>query len=248
MRRLNRWTLGLGVGLAGAWYAAGRALSPRYPDVALHAGLELVSFPRRVLAIAPHPLDLEWFSGGTCYLLKRAGGSVTVAVLTSGEQGGNRANMGQIREKEQEQSGAILGYDSIIYLGLKDQHLHAADLAPRLEGIWRQVRPDVVLTFDPRGLLPGLNNPDHTAAGAAVLELLRSGIGNHNRAYLYGTRYPNVMVDITEVVQEKEAAVSAHRSQLVGPDATAKLAVRAYGRLLRGRTPSYYSETLYRLV
>ncbi|HLN64111.1 MAG TPA: PIG-L deacetylase family protein [Symbiobacteriaceae bacterium] len=249
MSRLKSWTLGLGAGLLGAWWAAGRALSPRYPDIALQAGLELVSFPRRVLAISPHPLDLEWFCGGACFLMKRAGGTVTAAVLTRGEAGGNRANMGQIREKEQAQSGAILGYESIAYLGCKDQQLHAADLAPKLEAVWRQIRPDVVLTFDPRGALPGrLSNPDHAAAGAAVLELLRSGIGNSTRVYLYGTRSPNVAVDITEVVQEKEAAVRAHRSQMAGPDAVAKAAVRAYGRLLRGRTPSFYSETFYRLV
>ncbi len=247
-RLLNRWTLGAGAAALAGWWLAGRTLSPRHPDVALHAGLELVAHPRRALAISPHPVDLEWFCAGTCFLIRQAGGSVTVVGLTRGECGGNRANMGQIREKEQAQSGAILGYDRIIQLGLPDQTLTAADLAPRLQEVWQQVRPEVVLTFDPRGVLPGLNNPDHAAAGAAVLELVRSGIAEGVRVYLYGTRQPNVSVDITEVLQEKAAAVRSHRSQLVGPDALANWAVRGFGRLSRGRTPAFYTETFYRLV
>lgn len=247
-RLLNRWTLGLGAGALAAWWIAGRALSPTYPDVALHAGLELVSAPRRTLAISPHPVDLEWFAGGTCLLLQQAKGTVTAAVLTHGEQGGNRANMAQIRDREQSQSGAILGYDRMINLDLPDQGLTAASVSLRLSEIWQEVQPEVVLTFDPHGLLPGLDNPDHIAAGAAVLDLVRSGIGSGTRVYLYGTRQANVAVDITEVVQEKEAAVRAHRSQLIGPDALTKLAVRSMGRLSRGRTPAFYTENFYRMV
>jgi LmbE family N-acetylglucosaminyl deacetylase len=246
-RLLNRWTLGFAVAVSG-WRLARKMLSPRYPDVALHAGLELVSGPRRVLALSPHPDDLEWFCGGTCFLLRRSGGSVTAAILSRGERGGNRANMAEIREKEQEQAGAILGYDRIIQLGLPDHKLRAADLVPRLEALWQEVQPDVVLAFDPEGPLPAWNNPDHVAAGAAVLNLVRSRMAQGTRVYLYGTCRPNVSVDITEVLQEKEAAVRAHRSQLVGPDAVSRAAVRGYGRLLRGRTPAFYAETFYRLV
>lgn len=249
MRRLlNRWTVGLGAGAVIGWRVARQALSPRFPDVALHAGLELVSRPRRVLAMSPHPLDLEWFAGGTCLLARRAGGAVTAAVLTKGEQGGNRANMGQIREREQAQSSAILEYDRTIQLDFPDKGLKVCDLVPRLRELFDEIKPDVVLTFDPRGVLPSCNNPDHMAAGAAVMELVRSGIPDGIRVYLYGTRQANVAVDITEVVQEKEAAVRAHRSQLAGPDATAKVAVRAFGRLSRGRTPAFYTENFYRLV
>lgn len=247
-RLLNRRTLGLGATALAGWWLGRRALTPRFPDVALSAGLELVARPRRALAIAPHPLDAEWFCGGTLALLKGAGGSVAAAVLTRGEQGGNRRNMAQIREREQGQAAAVLGYAEVAQLGLPDQKLDVAGLAPRLEEVWRRVQPEAVFTFDPGGLLPALNNPDHTAAGAAVLSLVRSGLADGVRVYLYGTRQPNVAVDITEVLHEKEAAVQAHRSQLGGPDALAKSAVRGYARLGRGPTPAYYAETFYRLV
>lgn len=248
-RLLNRWVLGLGAGALAAWWVAREAMTPHYPDVSLHAGLELVSAPRRVLAISPHPLDLEWFCGGTCFLMKQAGSSVVTAVLSYGEAYGNHANMAQIREREQAQSAAVLGYDQVIHLGEPDGGMRANDLAPLLRGVWQDVRPDVVLAFDPEGPLPGpANNPDHVAAGAAVLDLARSGIAQGTRVYLYGTRHPNVTVDITEALPEKESAVRAHRSQLFGPDAAARLAVRSFSRLSRGRTPAYYAESFYRLV
>jgi LmbE family N-acetylglucosaminyl deacetylase len=247
-RLLNRWTLGIAAGLTAGWYLAQRTLRPRYPDVALHAGLELVSAPRRVLAITPHPLDLEWFCAGTCFLLKKAGGSVTTCVLSRGEQGGNRRNMAEIREREQEQAGAILQYNRIVHLGLPDQGLTAPLIIPPLEEVWREVRPEVVLSFDPEGPLPLWQNPDHQAAGAAVLELVRTRIRDGVRIYLYGTRQANVAVDITEVLKEKEAAVRAHRSQLSGPDAASRMAVRAWSRVGRGHTPAYYTENFYRLV
>lgn len=247
-RTLGRLGLRLGLAaLAGRWVAA-RALAPRYPDVALAAGLELVSAPRRVLALAPHPLDLEWFAGGTCYLLRRAGGSVTAVVLTRGEHGGNRANMGQIREREQQQAAAILGYSQVVQLDLPDRGLTPDQVLPRVHTVCQQVQPDVILAFDPYGPLPALRHRDHSAVGAATLELVRSGLAQGTRVYLYATRQPNVAVDITEVIQEKEAAILAHRSQLYGPDAAARWAVRGWARLARGATPAYYTETFYRLV
>lgn len=245
---INRWTAGLAAGAGAAWYLAARALTPARSDAALNAGLELLSAPRRVLALAPHPGDLEWFCGGTCFLAAMAGGTVAAAILTRGERGGNRANMAEIRGKEQAQSGAILRYERIIHLGLPDGGLRAGTVASRLEELWRELEPEVVLAPDPRGMLPEGNHPDHVAAGTAVRRLVEAGTGRGARVYFYGTRRADVLVDITEVVQEKEAAVRSHRSQLAGPDWLARMAVRGFGRLVRGRTPAFYGETFYRLV
>jgi len=65
-RRGSMWPwLVAGGALTAAWVVWRRSQTPYYPDVALHAGLELLSRPRRVLAIGPHPDDLECFVGGT---------------------------------------------------------------------------------------------------------------------------------------------------------------------------------------
>lgn len=245
---LRRLLLGLGAGALAGYWLAQRALTPRYPDVALHAGLELTSAPRRVLALSPHPGDLEWFAAGTLFLMKQSRSTVITTLLTRGEKGGSVAQIGQIREKEQAQAGAILGYDRIIHLAQPDGGLKAGELLPLIRSLYQEIRPDVLLTFDPEGLVPGWNNPDHVAAGAAVLSLIRAGISDGVRVYLYGTRRPNVTVDITEVLQEKEAAVRAHRSQLVGPDGLTKRAVRLYNRLGQRKSPAFFAEGFYRLV
>jgi LmbE family N-acetylglucosaminyl deacetylase len=247
-RSLRRFLLGLGAGALASYWLAQRALTPRYPDVALHAGLELTAAPRRVMAISPHPGDLEWFAAGTLFLLKQNRSTVITTLLTQGEKGGSVAQTGQIREREQAQAGAILGYDRIVQLGQPDGRLNAGELFPRIRSLYQEIRPDVIFTFDPEGLVPGWNNPDHVAAGAAVLSLIRAGIADGVRVYLYGTRRPNVTVDITEVLEKKEAAIWSHRSQMRGPDGLTKRAVRLYNRLGQGKSPAFFAEGFYRLV
>ena len=71
-----------GGAVATAWLVWRRMQQPDYPSVALQAGLEMVSRRYRVLAIGPHPGDLEFFCGGTLRLLSQNGSAVTMAVLS----------------------------------------------------------------------------------------------------------------------------------------------------------------------
>lgn len=237
-----------GGALAAAWMVWRRMREPYFPEVALHSGIELTSRRHRVLAIGPHPDDLENFVGGTLKLFAQNGSAVTMAVLSQGEQATNRANIGEVRTKEAEEAAVILGCD-LIQLDLPDGQIRPGPaLDKALDDLWHQVRPDVVLAFDPKGPLPFLNNPDHLALGAAVLARVRRGIINGERVYYYGSPQPNVLVDVTEVILEKENAVRAHRSQIVGPDTLVKKWVRGVSNLQNNRVPAMYSEALYRLV
>lgn len=230
------------------WWATKRAVRPYYPDIALQAGMELLSQPRRVLALGPHPGDLEFFCGGTLFLLNQNGGAVTAAVMSAGERATNRANIGEVREREAESSAQVLGCRELVRLNLPDGSLGQGDeLRQALAQLWHRVRPEVVLAFDPKGPLPARNNPDHVALGAAVMERVRDGITEGARVYFYGTRQPNVLVDITETVQEKITAVLAHRSQLRGPDWLTSYALRL-NNAKGGGTPAMYAEAYYRLV
>lgn len=230
------------------WWAAKRAVRPYYPDVALQAGMELLSRPRRVLALGPHPGDLEFFCGGTLFLLNQNGGAVTAAVLSAGEGATNRANIAEVREREAESGARVLGCRELVQLQLPDGRFHQGDdLHEALTHLWQRVRPEVVLAFDPKGPLPGRNNPDHVALGAAVLTGVRDGMADGARIYFYGTRQPNVLVDITETVQEKITAVMTHRSQLRGPDWLTSYALKLTNAK-GGGTPAMYAEAYYRLV
>lgn len=241
------WLVAAGA-VTAAWIVWRRMQTPYFPDVALHAGLELLSRQRRVLAIGPHPDDLEQFAGGTLNLLAQNGSSVTMAVLSRGERATNRANIAEIRTKEAEEGAVILGAN-LIQLDLPDGGIEPGpELDQALDDLWERVQPDVVLTFDPKGPLPFGNNPDHIALGAAVLSRIRRGIGKEQRVYFYGTPQPNMLVDITEVLPEKKNALRAHRSQLFGPDWIVDQWVRGTSRLHSSKSPAMYAEAFYRLV
>lgn len=234
-----------------------RLYAPHYPDIALHAGLALVARPRRVLALAAHPGDLELFAGGTLNLMGQSGSEITAAVLTAGERGGKRTNLAEIRRREQEQAGAILGYGTLIQLELPDGGLtEHPRLAPAVRDAWERCRPTVVLAPDPRPPFP-LQNPDrsavghaaaHAALGQGTLLAGRDHVDEEPQVLLYGTRRPNVLVDITEVLPEKVSAVKSHRSPLRGPDRMADPVLRAASRMARTGTAAYYAEGFYRVL
>lgn len=255
--------------------------APHYPDLALHAGLALVARPRRVLAVAAHPGELELHAGGTLFLMAQAGSALTAAVLTAGEAAvPGRKNLAEIRPREQEQATAVLGYGRLVQLALPDQGLtEHPRLTPALRQVWEEAQPDIVLAPDPRGLFP-LPNPDvaatgyaavHTvldgqvpgsgpgsaapqgpnaaaSMGGAALLVARERLKAETPILLYGTRRPNVLVDITEVVQEKVQAVKCHRSQLPGPDRLVDRMIRDLGRAFRSHTAAYYVEGFYRVL
>lgn len=237
-----------GGAVATAWLVWRRMQQPYYPSVALQAGLEMVSRRWRVLAIGPHPGDLELFAGGTLRLLSQGGSAVTVAVLSRGEGATDRANIGEIRSREAEQAAAILRAE-LVQLDLPDGRIRPGpELERALEDLWVRTRPELVLAFDPKGPTPLGQNPDHVALGAAVLARARSALGRGERIYFYAARQPNVLVDITEVLPEKLTALKAHRSQLIGPDRAVDHFGRWISRLHSGRVPALYTEAFYRLV
>ncbi|MDF2626687.1 MAG: hypothetical protein K0R39_518 [Symbiobacteriaceae bacterium] len=241
------WVIAAGA-VTAAWTVWRRTHQPYYPDVALHAGIELLSRQRRVLAIGPHPGDLETFAGGTLRLLAQNGSAVTLAVLSRGERATRRANIAEIRTRETEHGAAIIG-GNLIQLSLPDGQIRTGpDLDRTLDELWQRVDPDVVITVDPKGPLPFCNNPDHLAVGAAVLSRVRKGIGCGERVYFYGTPQPNVLIDITEVIQEKTNCFRAHRSHLIGPDSVVRCWSHGISRLHSRRTPAFYTEAFYRLT
>lgn len=241
------WLVAAG-SLAAAYQVWRRSFIPYYPGVALQNGLELLSRRRRVLAIGPHPDDLECFVGGTLRLLTQNGSAVTMAVLSRGEKSTHRANIGEIRTKEAEEGAVILGAE-IIQLSLPDGGIRPGPvLEATIDRLWRRVQPDLVLAFDPQGPLPLGANPDHLALGAAVLTRARKAMSGGERVYFYASPQPNVLVDVTEVILEKTNALRAHRSQLYGPDWATKSFVRTVSRLSSRKGPAIYTEGLYRLI
>lgn len=229
---------------------AARLMAPDHPGLALAQGELLVTTPRRVLALTAHPDDLEFFCGGTLRRMALAGSRITAVVFSDGEKRGNWEALAGERQAEQWLAARIQGYETVQFLGLPDFGL-AED--PRLERAlaraWDRAAPEVVFAFDPKELVPGMANRDHKALGRTVLDVARSRVSGGAQVYFYGTRSPDVLVDITAVMADKLRAVKAHRSQMVYLDeAETDGAVRLMGRIMAGRSGATYAEGLFRLM
>lgn len=144
---------------------------------------------RRLLAVLAHPDDETFGPGGTLALYSRRGVAVHLICATRGEVGqvapgllAGYADIGARREHELRCAAGILGLAEVTFLGYRDsgmpgspdnQHPLALAAAPleevaaRVTHLMRQVRPQVVITFDPLG---GYRHPDHIAIHRATTE------------------------------------------------------------------------------
>jgi LmbE family N-acetylglucosaminyl deacetylase len=232
----------------GRW-AGASLLRARRPALALQSGHELLRRPWRVLAFTAHPDDLEFFAGGTIRLLARAGSQITAAVLTDGEKRSNRVDLAGLRRQEQLEAARKQGIQHVRFFGLTDFGLpEDPRVEPIVARVWAEERPDIVLAFDPKELLPGMANRDHKALGRTVMDLTRHHLGCC-RVYFYGTHHANVLMDIEPVLAAKEEAVLTHQSQMVYlTDANYRRAVRWWAEVCAAGAPCRYAEPLYRLV
>ena len=224
--------------------------------------------PKRVLAIQAHPDDLEFGQAGTIAKWIREGAEVIYCSITSGDKGSEDPEMvgeklAALREAEQRKACEILGVKDVIFLRYKDATLVAdLDLRRDLTRVMRQVRPDVILGFDPTARIlenSYINHPDHIAAGEATLaavfpsvrdrmtfpELLAEGLEPHKvpHVYLYATDKPNTWIDITDTLDLRIEALMAHASQLGGHDMTEMM--KEWARGTAKSNPNRESATEY---
>ncbi len=224
-RLVAAWLLAGASGLALWMELRTRPVADAAP--ALQEGARLLAF-ERVLAVAAHPDDLEWYAGGTLARMAREGVEVHVIVASDGERGPNLTGAEDLRaERRREQMAAagLVGYSSVHMPALPDRAVARGDALRReLERTAARVRPDAVLTFDPeKPSLPYLH-ADHQGAGRIVRQWWREQGEGRPVLYYWQTRRPDVLVDITDTMDVKLAARAAHRTQGSGrPDLLRRL-------------------------
>ena len=135
-----------------------------------------------LLAIFAHPDDEAFATGGTLAYYASSGYRVVLACSTRGESGeiadptlANPESLGDVRESELRCSAHTMGFDEVFFLDYCDSGMVGTDMnkdrtayinAPdeevvrKLVEIIRDVKPDVVLTFEPYGMY---GHPDHMA-------------------------------------------------------------------------------------
>ncbi len=128
---------------------------------------------RSLLAVFAHPDDESFAAGGTLARYAAAGAVVRLVTATRGEAGRGRTDpvlRGALREQELRRAAQVLGVKNLRILGYSDGRLARADrplLVSRLVALFRDLRPQVVITFGPDGIS---GHPDHTAIGEATTE------------------------------------------------------------------------------
>ncbi len=142
---------------------------------------------RKLLAVFAHPDDETFGTGGTLAHYARQGVEVYLVCATRGEAGEAPPDLkgftsaGEMREDELRCAAGILSLKAVYFLGYRDSgmpgsaenaHPKALAAAPleqvarQVAGYIRQIRPQVVITFDPIG---GYRHPDHIAIHKATV-------------------------------------------------------------------------------
>jgi len=186
--------------------------------------------PRRAMAVAAHPDDIEVGCGGTFAKWAAAGCSIHHVVCTDGSKGSwdpdaDVAELVLTRQAEQREAARILGgTDDVVFLGRVDGELENGASERRELAEWiRRLLPDVVLGHDPwrRYRL----HPDHRNAGFLLTDsivaardphfLPDSGLAPHRPTtlLLWEADEPDHVEDVGRHLETKLAALLAHRSQ-----------------------------------
>jgi N-acetylglucosamine malate deacetylase 1 len=178
-----------------------------------------------LLAIAPHPDDVELTCGGTMIKMAQAGYRTGILDLTRGETGSRGTP--ETRLKEAARAGKIMGVAVRRNLGLPDAHLRVTDdYKADIAAVIREFQPHTVILPYWEG-----RHPDHyTAAVLAYEACFVAGLKNYpleGEAFrpfkiVYAAAYadvrPTFAVDITKQYDRRRRAILSYASQFNPPN------------------------------
>jgi len=206
---------------------------------------------KRVLVFEAHGDDMEFFAGGTIAKFCALGHEVTLVVATDNDKGSfelSAEELRAVRDKEINGAAAVLGIGRVIPLGYSDGDLAFQAAADRLRGqfmrIIREVKPDIVFTWDP--FTPYEGHADHRAVAVAASEAasfshfplyypeqLAEGLQPHYVSetwfFAKSPRDQNKFVDIDGYIEKKIEALYQHEAQMVLTIADMQHHLRASG-------------------
>ncbi|HSV73074.1 MAG TPA: PIG-L deacetylase family protein [Chthonomonadales bacterium] len=190
---------------------------------------------RRVLALMPHPDDMEILCAGTLIRLREAGFEVHVATMTPGDMGSPtlpQQEIAAIRRAEARRGAEAIGAASYTCLSFEDVEIVFERAARhRVCGMLRQVDPAVVFTTPPDDYMF-----DHIVTSQLVRDAtFNAPMRNYftpggekpcsGVPWLYYTdpvegidmdgarARATCIVDVTAVMERKAAALACHASQ-----------------------------------
>ncbi|OGX16697.1 MAG: hypothetical protein A2Y00_07440 [Omnitrophica WOR_2 bacterium GWF2_43_52] len=160
-----------------------------------------------ILAIGPHPDDIEFGCGGTLMRYAQKGHDVFIMVLTDGSYGGDP----EVRKKEQIESAGYIPAKELFWGNIRDTELEdTRKLIIGIESVVTKVNPDIVFLNYPPDV-----HQDHRAAAHAGVSATR-----YIKEVLFyevpTTQHfePDIFVDIKEVMDRKMELLGLHASQV----------------------------------
>jgi len=163
----------------------------------------------KILAVGPHPDDIEIGCGGSLVKYAARGHDVFLLLITKGGKGGDE----DTRYREQMKAAEIMGVKDLFWGGFEDTELadKGNDLIHTIEGYIDSVGPDLIFVnfFDD-------SHQDHRTVNTSVLSATRY-VKNVIFYEVPTTNNftPQVFVDISEFLDRKIDALKAHKSQVM---------------------------------
>jgi LmbE family N-acetylglucosaminyl deacetylase len=208
-----------------------------------------------ILVVVAHPDDCDFGCAGSTARWTSEGREVSYCIVTDGDAGGSdrsmsRAEMAAIRRTEQAAAAAAVGVSDIAFLAYPDGQLQSSiDLRRDITRVIRQRKPQRVVCQSPDRNYQRIfaSHPDHLAAGEATLaavypdarnpfahmELLETeGLEPHTvpEVYMMAAANGDTVVDITDTIERKLAALQCHASQYSNWDDLAER-IRGWARM-----------------
>jgi LmbE family N-acetylglucosaminyl deacetylase len=190
---------------------------------------------KTVLVITAHTDDADYNCGAAVARLSDAGARVVYVVCTKGEKGTMNRGLStdelvKTRRAEQDAANRTLGVSETIHFDYPDGELKSDfELQGRLTALIRELRPELMLTFDPEWP-EHRQHPDHRACAVAAIransfsplfqyfpEQVERGAEPFQcpRILLFDVfRNPDTFVSVGSMFRRKCDAMLAHESQI----------------------------------
>jgi len=176
------------------------------------------------IVIAPHPDDESLGCGGSIIRHIKTGSKVRVIFLTNGDKGDFEERFGKdylgVRRESTERAMEILGVNDYQFWNYKDRdvYLVESEIKDRLSIEIETFSPSLIYAPSPLEA-----HPDHKAAFEVVWALKeKPGISLAFYEILMAL-YPNVLVDITDQIEQKKKAIESYVTEVYYNDYITKV-------------------------